>query len=163
MITQEQVRDRYIYHADGRLTYRERVSSRAMKGGKVGTTNNCGYVMTSINGKFYQVHRLIFLYHHGYLPKELDHINGVKIDNRISNLRGVSHQENGKNQKNRCNNTSGHMGIYWHKKAKKWRAGINVDGKKIHLGYFKDIDDVVVVRKQAEIKYGYHKNHGRAA
>ena len=163
MITQEQVRDRYIYHADGYLTYRETAGPRAMQGSRVGFLNAKGYVSTEINGKFYRVHRLIFLYHHGYFPEQTDHINGIRDDNRISNLRDVSNQENHKNQKMYCTNTSGHMGVYWYKRNKKWGAQIPVDGKGISLGLFTNKQDAITARKAGEIQYGFHENHGRTA
>lgn len=160
MITQEQVKSRYIYHADGYLTFREAAQGR-QKGSRVGCLNGNGYVCTDIKAKLYSVHRLIFLYHHGYMPTQTDHINGIRDDNRISNLRDVSHQENCKNQKIRSDNTSGYLGVDWHKIKKKWRAQVGVGGKKIYLGYFDDIEDAVSARGQANIKYEFHKNHGR--
>ena len=161
MITHAEVLKRYIYHADGYLTYRETVCSNAMKGAKVGGYLYEGYLGTEINGKRYRIHRLIFLYHHGYMPTQTDHINGIRDDNRISNLRDVSVSENNRNQKIPRNNTSGHIGVYWNKKLKKWYSQIWVNDKKIHFGCFKDIDDAIAVRKAGEIQYGFHKNHGR--
>ena len=160
MITQAEVLKRYIYHADGYLTFREAAQGR-QKGSRVGCLNGNGYVCTDIKAKLYSVHRLIFLYHHGYMPTQTDHINGIRVDNRISNLRDVSVSENNRNQKIPRNNTSGHIGVYWNKKLKKWYSQIWVNDKKIHLGYFKDFDGAVVTRKQPEKKYGFHENHGR--
>ena len=161
MITHAEVLKRYIYHADGYLTYRRVVSNRVKEGGSVGYVHSSGYLRTEIKGKRYRIHRLIFLYHHGYMPTQTDHINGIRDDNRISNLRDVSVSENNKNQKIPCNNTSGHMGVTWDKARKKWLAHIMVCKKAINLGRFKDIDDAITARKAGEIQYGFHKNHGR--
>ncbi|MBD5153088.1 MAG: hypothetical protein HDT16_11700 [Oscillibacter sp.] len=82
-----------------------------------------------------------------------DHINGNKLDNRRSNIRFVLQRENSKNRGTGKNNASGHIGVSWNKKEKKWTAKITVDGKNIQLGYFQDKEDAIAARKQAEIKY----------
>ena len=81
----------------------------------------------------------------------------------FSNLRQVTRVENLRNQKRYSNNTSGAVGVYWHKREKKWEAGIRVKGKYIFLGYFDDKEEAVAAREKAERRYGFHLNHGRAA
>lgn len=120
-----------------------------------------GYILIMVKGKTYPAHHLAWLYHYGYLPKEIDHINGIRSDNRIENLREVSRQENCRNQKKYNTNTSGVTGVCYHKRDKLWGAYIAVNNEQIHLGYFKDISDAISIRKKAEIKYGFHHNHGR--
>ena len=51
------------------------------------------------------------------------------------------------------NNTSGYTGVTWHKLSQKWQSEIRVDGKKIYLGLFINLEDAIEARKQAEIKY----------
>jgi len=119
-----------------------------------------------INGKDYAFfeHRLVFLWLHGHFPKDdMDHINGIRDDNRIENLREVGHVENGKNTKIYKTNTSGIIGVHWSTSKQKWRAQIVVDYKQIYLGLFDDKFAAICARKSAEVKYIFHENHGRAA
>ena len=84
---------------------------------------------------------------------DIDHINGIPYDNRKSNLRECTHSQNMKNMKLPLNNTSGDKGVYYRKDRDTWMAKIFVDGKKIHLGSFKNKEDAIKVIKQAEEKY----------
>jgi len=98
---------------------------------------------------------------YGFFPSHgLDHINGEGLDNRIVNLREADQGVNMKNTSRRVDNMSGVTGVHWYKNRKKWQAQIQVNGKRIFLGYFDDIDDAIAVRKLANIKYGFHNNHG---
>jgi hypothetical protein len=120
-----------------------------------------GYRMGRIDHKAYQAHRVIWALHHGEDPAgEIDHINRDRCDNRIENLRVVSHQENHRNTGLRKNNTSGAMGVSWFAASRKWSAYLMADGVKKHLGYFHERDDAVAARKAAEAEYGFHANHG---
>lgn len=92
---------------------------------------------------------------------QIDHINGDTSDNRAVNLREVTNQDNHKNMKRHKGNKSGHTGVYWNTAVHKWQAYIAVDGKQKYLGIYDDVKDAAKVRKEAEIKYGFHKNHGR--
>jgi len=103
-------------------------------------------------------HRLAWFYMEGEWPT--GHINHIRDDNRWVNLREVSNQENHKNQSISINNKSGVIGVCWNKKARKWHAQIKVNYKAISLGCFSDIHNAIKARKDAEIKYGFHKNHG---
>lgn len=123
-----------------------------------------GYLSGGVYGRLYLAHRIIWAIVYGAWPAgQIDHINGNRADNRISNLRVVSNAENGKNQKRPADNASGVIGVYWNKRAKKWHARISVSGKVTSLGYFKNINDAASARKAAEAEYGYHPNHGRNA
>lgn len=107
-----------------------------------------GYVVNVKNNVL--LHRLII-----NPPCEMmvDHINGNRLDNRKINLRIVTPQQNAINISRRCDNTSGHKGISWDKKSKKWHTYINIKTKRIHLGYFDSLEEAIEVRKQAEIEY----------
>jgi hypothetical protein len=123
--------------------------------------DSVGYLQTNICSKVCRAHRVAFAMHYGVWPKRyIDHINGDKTDNRISNLREVSNQENSKNSRISSSNKSGCAGVRWIEDKKKWRSEICVDGRSKHLGIFADFDDAVMCRKQAEDKYGFHPNHG---
>ena len=134
----------------------------AIKGNIAGCVSDNWYRRIKINGKRYLAHRLVFLYLYGRFPAEqVDHINGIKDDNSRKNLREVSSQQNNRNKARNKNNTSGMTGVYWDKAGGKWRPGISVNKKLLHLGSFDDYSEACSVRKSAEIKYGYHENHGR--
>lgn len=107
-----------------------------------GHLNSHGYIQIKFSGKRYPAHRLAFLFIDGKYPKsQVDHINGVKHDNRFCNLRLVTHQENCHNIQMPNHNTSGFVGVSWHKKAQKWAAVIRVNGKSRHLGLFTDPEE----------------------
>jgi hypothetical protein len=123
--------------------------------------NNGGYHTGRIHKISYKAHRVVWALHHGAWPKDqIDHINGVRTDNRIINLRGVVQAENKKNQKVHDTNISGHTGVRWFTQKSKWEAYINVNRKKVYLGLFDTLRDAVAARAAANIHYGFHPNHG---
>jgi hypothetical protein len=131
------------------------------KGSIAGSVKSHGYLCVGINYKSYRAHRLIFLMHKGYLPKTIDHINGDKLDNRIENLRAATVGQNQHNRKTNANNTSGYKGVSWDKARKKWLTGIKLEGKRIHLGYFDNVEEAAeVVRKAREELHGDFAHHG---
>ena len=116
----------------------------------------------SILGKHRLAHRIVWFMHYGEWPKnQIDHINGNNLDNRIENLRDVSNAENARNKTRFSNNTSGVTGVYWYERYKKWNVKCDMNGKSYNLGYFTHKEDAIAARKEAELKYGYHENHGR--
>lgn len=138
---------------------------RARKGDIAGHTcqRKEGYrwVQIRVNGRLYTAHRLAWLHTYGSLPnKEIDHINHDPTDNRLCNLRLVSHADNSRNQPMRCTNTSGVTGVSWCKTAQKWRAEVKKDGKKIRLGRFADIQDAEKAVITFRLNNGFHPNHG---
>jgi hypothetical protein len=101
------------------------------------TVNDEGYLNILVNNQLHRAHRLVWLYVHGVFPtKYIDHINGIRNDNRLINLREVSNTENLHNQKIRLTNTSGFKGVSWSKQRQKWQAQCCVNYIKTHLGYF---------------------------
>ncbi len=116
-----------------------------------GTRNEKGYLFIGIDGKKYRSHRLVWMYHHGAWPAdELDHINGVRDDNRIENLREASRQDNMRNRRIDHRNTSGTSGVYFLEKKRKWCARITVSRVGVHLGLFKSKEDAIAARLKAE-------------
>jgi hypothetical protein len=122
-------------------------------------SNSGGYKFVFLKGdeKNYtkSVHRLLaltFINNPSNKPV-VDHIDGVRDNNHINNLRWVTRNENCRNCKHYVTNTSGIKGVTWHKKSNRWRAQISVNDKNIVLGNFKDIQDASKARKEAEIKY----------
>jgi hypothetical protein len=119
-----------------------------------GTIVKAGYIGVMIDGKRHYVHRIAWALHHGKHPDDqLDHINGIKTDNRICNLREATNAQNGKNLPLMRNNTSGYSGVSFDKKNNKWRASIRVNGKIMHFGRYELKEQAIQVRKQAEDKF----------
>jgi len=110
------------------------------------------YVQTKIEGKNVKIHQLLLEYYAKYF--EIDHINGDGLDNRKSNLRKCTHQENMMNQRVLpSNNKSGHIGVYYNQIIEKWIAQIKYSQKNIYLGAFKKKKQAIAARKLGEIKY----------
>lgn len=147
----------------GSFIWKVKIGNRIKSGDVAGSFNKAsGYIHIQINGKKYQAHRLAWLYEYGYMPKEhIDHKNHNRKDNRITNLRDVKQKENNKNASKRKDNTSGVTGVHWCKQHNRWKSIINVDGKNKFLGRFVDFSDAVNARKNAEVLYGFSKNHGK--
>ncbi len=163
MITQSELKELLDYDPEtGVFIWKKKVANRVKIGDIAGCLDiSTGYIVFMIKGKRYRAHRLAWFYIYGEWPKDqIDHINHVRDDNRIVNLREVTRQENLKNASLSKNNKSDVTGVHWYKANKEWRAQIMVNGKYIHLGYFNDKHDAAMTRKEAEIKYEYHENHG---
>lgn len=153
MITQKQLKIHVDYNPEtGGFIWIKPTRRGFHVGDKAGSIDSYGYVVMSLHGEIYKAHRLAFLYMTGSFPKlEVDHINRVPGDNRWSNLRELSHAENGKNRSMPKRNKSGFMGVMWNTKAERWIARI---GSK-HLGSFKNKSDAAKARKSAEKEFGY--------
>ncbi len=145
----------------GRFTYKCKPRAQTEIGDIAGTIDKEGYRVIKIKNKLYKAHRLAWLFIYGRMPiGQIDHINHNRDDNRIENLRVVNNQENQKNRLINKNNKSGVNGVFWNKLSNKWQARIRVNSKAIHLGLFSTLDEAIEVREQANIKYGFHQNHG---
>ena len=109
---------------------------------KAGSIAGClfmqGYIGISINKSSYKAHRLAWIYMYGVIPKGLtvDHKNGNKSDNSLDNLRLATTAQQNQNAKIYASNTSGFVGVVWHKQSNKWRAYITVNKQTKHLGSF---------------------------
>ena len=113
--------------------------NKIIPSGKVaGHRNKEGYITIFMHGAAYKAHRLAWLLTHGVWPNnQIDHVNGIRDDNRIENLRDVTNQQNQHySTKVPKHSTSGVRGVSWHKTKKKWCAHIILSGKFIHLGTF---------------------------
>jgi hypothetical protein len=126
------------------------------------SVNSKGYCTGAIFAIPVKAHRVAFAIYHGRWPSSIiDHINGVRIDNRICNLREVTDIQNSRSQKLRGTNTSGVMGVCWNARRKKWICRINNGVERLYLGAFSNFSDAVAVRNDAEMKIGFYENHGR--
>ena len=161
----ETLNDLFFYNPiNGKLFNKVDRNPRALKGAEAGCLHSYGYRQTRMNDTVYLVHRIIWKMCHGKDPAgELDHIDHDPSNNRLGNLREVTHLENHHNVSMRKDNTSGVTGVALDKKRGKWHATIQVEGKRINLGFFTQRWHAIRARKLAEIGYGFHQNHGAAA
>lgn len=139
-MTQELLLERYEYR-DGHLFYKcpSKFLRKELTNKEIGhIKKDDGYRITRISNKQYYVHRLIFLYHHGYVPTYVDHINNDRADNRIENLREVDSVLNCANRSHYTfDMTSKFKGVY-QASSGKYVAYIYKNRKQIYLGRFDD-------------------------
>lgn len=108
---------------------------KASPGKRAGVHDSYGYLVITIDRKLYKAHRLAWLYVYGEWPRmNLDHVNAIKTDNRIHNLREATYRQNKANTPIQRNNTSGLKGVFWYAKIRKWRASIGIYGRRIRVG-----------------------------
>jgi hypothetical protein len=122
------------------------------------------YIRITAEGRQVFAHTVAFILMTGDAPLGvIDHQNGDGTDNSWANLRDVTHTENLRNQRRNARNTSGTMGVDFHKASHRWRARIIVNQQERHLGLFRTKELAVIARKSAEESFGFHPNHGRTA
>lgn len=124
-------------------------------------SDNDGYARFRILGRKLRAHRVIWMLVTGDIPDQIDHINGDRSDNRWTNLRSVSVEQNNKNKAINSNNSSGVTGVYWDAKNSNWRAKIRVRGRAISVGSFALFEHAVAARKKAELLFEFSPTHGR--
>ena len=153
MLTQDRLKEVLSYDPDsGKFIWKISTSNRVKAGSVAGTLNSTGYIYIRVDGKKYLAHRLAWLHAYGYDPEHgIDHLNGVRDDNRISNLREVSQSCNLQNTKTYSRNTSGFPGVSWDKWRRKWRAQIRSQGRNHFLGYYEDSLEAALARYTEEI------------
>lgn len=157
--TQDDLRQLLIYDRQtGRLYWRATSSNRAPAGSRAGTLNKLsGYRIVQVGKTFYREHRLVWLLEYGFLPNEIDHINGVRDDNRVENLRSVDRSGNNQNRAVQTNSTSGVTGVSYDKARRMWAAHIKIGGRKKHLGRFASLEDAAAA--YASAKAQFHTTH----
>lgn len=126
-----------------------------------------GYKKMRFNNRSWRQHRVVWLLTYGCWPVgDIDHINGDRADNRIENLRDVCGPQNQQNRAIGKNNKTGHMGISVDNIRGGFFASIGPGGRsdgKSEKKRFKKLEDAIAWRKNKEVEFGYHKNHGREA
>jgi len=159
MIASDLVRELFDYR-DGDLYWRERSNAKVAKNAKAGTINVSGYRVITVSGKKIHAHRLVWLWHGKNLPKQIDHINGDRLDNRIENLRAADPVTNAYNSKLKSDNTSGVKGVSWCNTYQKWVVQIWHQKKKLSAR-FKSFDEAktFVQTKRIEL-HGEFANEG---
>ena len=140
-----------LYHYDANTGQFTRLLAKGRWRDRVGSIN-LGYLNIKIDHKHYKVHRLAWLYVHGEWPNDqIDHINGDRADNRISNLRAATRSQNKQNaRKARSDSRSGLIGAMWDTKNNKWVSRIMVDGKRKYLGLFDEAEQAHAVYIEAK-------------
>jgi hypothetical protein len=158
MPTQELLRKLYFYDPVQGALVHQSTHGRAIAGVSIGRGfNPKGYVICRVQHKHLKMHRVVWIYHNGAIPPEMqiDHINRVRTDNRIENLRLATRAQNARNRNRSKNNTSGYTGVYWRANRQRWVVEVRIDGKDRRLGSFKDIRDAITRRKAEELRLGY--------
>jgi len=156
-LTQEYLHSLF-YYKDGHLYSKiDRYKTTIKKDSIIKCYLKSGYLRTCINYKCYRTHRLIFMMHHGYMPEQIDHINGIKDDNRIENLRDATHSQNQVNKRLQKNNTSGIKNVTF--EFNKWRVRLSINGKLQNFGSYDDKELAELVSIEARDKY--HKEFAR--
>jgi hypothetical protein len=148
VITQEIVKELFDYHPDGYLVNKVTRGRVARAGKRTCKEEVKNYRQVRLFGKSLREHVLIFLYHHGYLPKLIDHIDGNRFNNKIENLQPISHKEN-----IRKTTRGAFYGVRYHSGSGKWRAKITVDDKSKHLGCFNCFGHALSARRNGEKFY----------
>jgi len=135
-ITPERLREVLSYDPITGMFMWKKAAPNARQGSIAGTRND-GYVKIKIDKTLYGAHRLAWLYVHGKLPaKYIDHINGVRDDNRLINLREATKSQNGMNQRRRNDNSTGYKGVEYRNSQGRYRAYIYRNKKQVNLGLF---------------------------
>lgn len=170
----EYLRECFDYcHETGVLTWKERPREHFEKdaghrifnsksaGKQAGSRQPKGYVFVHLGVWALPAHRIIWAMHYGSWPADqIDHINMDKADNRISNLKEATNLENRHRTAIFRSNTSGFLGVSWHKASRKWVARLMIGGRSVSLGYFKQLEAAAEARKLADMQYGFADNHG---
>ena len=160
-ITQERLKELLNYNEDTGVFTNLTCRQRARPGDVSGSISGKGYRQIYVDGKSYQGHRLAWLYVYGSFPAgSIDHRDRDKLNNRICNLRDVSHAVNMKNMTKYRNNKSGTTGVYWNKSKMSWEAAAGVDGRIKYLGRYKDKDYAILARLCGELLANFTDTHG---
>jgi hypothetical protein len=155
----------FKYDVETGLLYRRIKTSNSVQLDRpAGCVNPKGYVVVSVGNRSFRAHRIVWAMCKGEVPPdmEIDHIDGQRGNNKLSNLRLVKHIENLKNSARRSDNTSGVRGVRRRSSAIKrpYYAIIYHKKKHIYLGSFTTMDEAARARKEAERLYGYSERHG---
>lgn len=164
MITQQLIAE-YFDYKNGCLYWKKTVhgNKQYLVGQMAGSIHQYGYRHITWMGKSHKAHRLIFMLHHGFMPQEIDHINGDRADNRIENLRSVTRSQNQYNKRPQ-RNSSGYRGVTWHKKTGKWLVRVGLNNKNKSLGYYDDLELAALVAEEGRsLHYGQFAYRARVA
>ena len=154
-LTQQLLKEKLKYSRDtGVFTWRLSPSRAVKQGATAGSKHPSGHLFISIGRKLYSAHRLAWLYVYGTWPQQsLDHIDGDAANNRIKNLRELSHAQNLQAARRaRRNSRAGLLGVSFRKDCNKWQARIQINKKSKSLGFFATAEDAHKAYMQYKIK-----------
>ena len=160
-LTQEKLKQLIHYDPNTGVITANMPRHNVKSGDVLGYVANTGYIYISLSGKKFLAHRLAWLYMNGYFPEQIDHINHIRTDNRWVNLREVDDATNKLNTGLSKNSKTKFNGVSFMKTLNKYRAYIMVDRKHIHLGVYKTLEEAIQARQEANMRYGFHSNHGK--
>jgi len=163
MLTQKRLKEVLDYNPDTGVFTWKLTCGRKNAGEEAGCIGSVyGYRLIGINTRHYRAARLAWFYMHGKWPEnEVDHINHNRLDDRIDNLRCVTQKDNCRNMSKPINNSSGETGVHFRKDTRKWTAYIRSKGKREYLGCFVTFFAACYARHAANVRYGFHPNHGK--
>lgn len=155
MITHNRVRELLDYK-DGELFWRENGPSRKRGCRAGGSMSGSGYKMVRLDRRLYNEHYIVYMWHNAEKPSGvIDHINRDKTDNRIENLRCVTHAKNITNTERVSKTKCGVAGVHWDSFTNSWKPVISVNGRMKNIRRTKSLDEAVMARWSAEVEQGY--------
>lgn len=155
-LTQARLKELFEYTDDGSFVRRSTGKPISNK-----MNNGHRYIRVNVDGLVCSVHRCVFLYHHGYLPSTIDHIDNDRTNNKIENLRAATQQQNCLNRVKHKHSKSLYKNVYWNAATKKWAVVLTVERKRRYFGVYEDIEFADLVAQEARNKFhGKFVNHG---
>jgi hypothetical protein len=152
-LTRDYVLEHLSCDAKNGLLFWRNTGGRKRTGASAGSLCHNGYVYVRLDGMMHKRSRLLWFVHHGEWPNnELDHINRVRTDDRLVNLRNVTSAQNGWNKNSRIGQ-SGTVGVCFHKETGKWRPRIQANGKIVSLGLYQTVVEAAEAYQAAKLKF----------
>ena len=153
-LNQDRVRELFDYvPTTGELVWRVTKSATAPAGSIAGSVNQKGHINLQIDHVMYGAHQIVYLYHKGFIPDEIDHVNQIKTDNRIENLRVCTASQNRGNVGLLSSNRSGYKGVSLNTRSGKYHAQIKIKGKQTYLGRYDTPEEAAARYNEVAQKY----------
>jgi hypothetical protein len=147
--TQNNYHDIFEYK-DGKLFWKQ-TKRVDLIGKEISGVNGDGYIRIKVNGKTKKTHQVIYQMFYGYIPSVIDHINGIKTDNRIENLREVTRSQNSMNHSIKRHGKQ--RNVSWHIRVQKWNVRVMKNYKTVYSAYFEDKELADLVAFEARKKF----------
>lgn len=145
MTTQARLKELFDYDPSGALVKKARRRGNIV--GVAAGSKSTTYINVMVDGRRYLLHRLVFLFHNGHTPQQVDHVNGDPNDNRIENLRAATAAENARNRKIRANSGTGVKNVHYDRRKRKYVVRLKVDGKNRRFGMYAALEDAATVAR----------------